>query len=129
MIWAVDGPDRVGKTTALLEAVRDKNYQVYVHSSNWPGTYYNWRQRIGAVIDLQLDAVMDRFFLSELAYSELRNEASLMTMGEASTLMHLYEKRFVPEVWLPLGADGPLIAIYDRLARELGIPVRLVQPV
>ena len=128
MIWAVDGPDSVGKTTALLEAVRDKNYAVYVHSSNWPGTADNWLARLNAVDMLGLDTAMDRFFISEIVYSEFRSDAPLMTLTEAKDLLSMFRGRLYPEVWLPMGARGELYELYEDVADDLKIPVRLVAP-
>ena len=129
MIWAVDGPDKIGKTTALLAAVQDKNYQVYVHSGNWPGMKSNWLTRIQTIDKLGLDAVMDRFFVSELACAEYRGDQSLLSMADAWELLAIFRQVLLPEIWVP---DEPvpsnLSRIYRRLADELGIPLRVVAP-
>ena len=129
MIWAVDGPDKVGKTTALLNAVQDKTYQVYVHSSNWPGTYRNWTERLDAIVNLGLDTAMDRFFLSEIVYSEFRGDEPLMDLADANALLYVYRRELRAEVWLPKGVESPLNEIYERRAELLRIPVRYVHPI
>ena len=130
MIWAVDGPDNIGKSTALLKAVADKQYQVYVHSSRWPGNAECWAARLEALADVSMDTAMDRFFLSEFVYSDLRGEKPLMTWYEAKSLMADYRRIFVPEAWVwaegsPTDRDTEeLNAAYFEHASGLSIPVR-----
>lgn len=66
----VEGPDRVGKTTFAKQLATELQYQ-YHHYGLLPESFQSPNDYI---YDMQRDKVFDRFHISELVYSKIRNE-------------------------------------------------------